>query len=71
MGIDVGGTFTDFVVLDPASGRHAGLKVRSIPSDPSRAVLDGLAELGLPAADIERLIHGTTVVTNTIIRKER
>ena len=69
VGIDVGGTFTDFVVLDPASGRHAYSKVRSTPSDPSRAVLGGLAELGLPAGDIERLLHGTTVATNTIIQR--
>jgi N-methylhydantoinase A len=69
VGVDVGGTFTDFVVVDPRTGSHAYHKVRSTPSDPSAAVLGGLLELGVPAGEIERLIHGTTVATNTIIQR--
>jgi N-methylhydantoinase A len=69
VGVDIGGTFTDFVVVDPEGGGHVYHKVRSTPADPSRAVLDGLAELGVPLARVERLIHGTTVATNTIIQR--
>jgi N-methylhydantoinase A len=69
VGVDVGGTFTDFVVVDPARGSQLHHKVRSTPSDPAQAVVDGFAELGVPLADIERLIHGTTVATNTIIQR--
>jgi len=59
VGIDTGGTFTDFSV----EGRVH--KVRSTPDDPSRAVLDGLAALGLEGT--WRVVHGTTVATNALL----
>ncbi|MBI3517455.1 MAG: hydantoinase/oxoprolinase family protein, partial [Proteobacteria bacterium] len=74
IGIDVGGTFTDLVAVDPRG--HATLaKVPSTPGDPSTGVLDGLARLaevlGLsPAAllrDTDRIVHGTTVATNALL----
>jgi N-methylhydantoinase A len=71
IGIDVGGTFTDFVVDDVASGQTHFYKVSSTPDDPSRAILDGLRQvIGLFALDparIEYVGHGTTVATNMII----
>jgi len=59
VGVDTGGTFTDFSV----EGRVH--KVRSTPDDPSRAVLEGLAALGLEGS--WRVVHGTTVATNALL----
>ena len=59
VGVDTGGTFTDFSV----EGRVH--KVRSTPDDPSRAVLEGLAALGLEGR--WRIVHGTTVATNALL----
>ena len=53
IGIDTGGTFTDIVLVDEASGEIATVKIASTPGDPARAVLDGLAQLGRPPASIE------------------
>jgi N-methylhydantoinase A len=74
IGIDVGGTFTDFVVTRPGSG-PAIFKTLSTPADPSIAVVNGLAEIAasqqLPlaefAAGIDTLVHGTTVTTNATL----
>jgi N-methylhydantoinase A len=68
VGCDTGGTFTDLVALS-----HAGeFRVAKVPSTPprfDRAVLEGMRELGIPAAEITRLFHGTTVTTNAVITK--
>lgn len=69
VGIDVGGTFTDAVSV-AADGRVETAKVVSTPDDPSRAILEALEALdarGVSAAAIERLVHGTTVATNTLL----
>src|SRR5437667_8035286 len=74
IGIDVGGTFTDLVAVDP-TGRSTLVKVASTPRDPSIGVLAGLASLaealGLPIerlfAETERVVHGTTVATNALL----
>ena len=72
IGIDVGGTFTDIVVL--CDGRLYRKKIRSTSDDFSAAVLEGLKELlegaGAAAGDVSEVIHGTTVVTNAIIEKK-
>lgn len=71
IGVDVGGTFTDLVVLDEEKGGVYTLKVPSIPDDPSQAVLNAVkrasAELGLDLTTVLRFSHGTTVATNTIL----
>ncbi len=68
--IDVGGTFTDLVAYDE-DGQTAYLKVPSTPADPSTgflAALDRLRErVGISAAEIELVLHGTTHITNAII----
>ncbi|MBV8649943.1 MAG: hydantoinase/oxoprolinase family protein [Alphaproteobacteria bacterium] len=77
IGIDVGGTFTDLVAVDP-SGRATLAKVASTPQDPSVGVMDGLARLaevlGLPVAkmfaETERIVHGTTVATNALLERK-
>jgi N-methylhydantoinase A/oxoprolinase/acetone carboxylase beta subunit len=66
LGIDTGGTFTDFVRLD--AGGLAVWKVRSTPDDPSRAILEGVADL---TGDTDRLdvVHGSTVATNAVLER--
>ena len=69
-GIDVGGTFTDLVIVDEA-GRSYTHKTLSTPDDPARGAAEGLAEAlrrhNLQAADLELVVHGTTRVSNALI----
>jgi N-methylhydantoinase A len=71
IGVDTGGTFTDVTLLDPATGRLWTAKTSSTPDDPSRGFGIGIAEAlkasGLRAADVSRVLHGTTVATNLIL----
>jgi N-methylhydantoinase A len=73
IGIDVGGTFTDFVLADAAGSRLAFHKEPSVPGDPSLAVERGLAALfaanDVAAGDVELLVHGTTIGLNAIIQR--
>lgn len=73
IGIDVGGTFTDFV-LSEASGRLSFYKEPSTPDDPSRALVEGLVTLleqsGLEPSDVTALMHGTTIGLNAIIQRK-
>jgi N-methylhydantoinase A len=68
VGVDVGGTFTDLAALD-AEGRVTTAKVLSDPSDQSNGVAASLAAFGAPGTDVERLVHGTTVVTNLLLER--
>ncbi len=72
VGIDIGGTFTDMVLMDGEGGVFT-VKVPSTPDDYSRGIAEGLAaELAareIPADGIAELIHGTTVATNAILEK--
>ncbi len=69
--IDIGGTFTDVTLQDPATGQAWRAKTPSVPSDPSQAFITGLhlalAAAGAEAAAIGRVLHGTTVATNLIL----
>ena len=71
LGVDIGGTFTDLVMLDEATGELRQVKLPSTPRDPSIGFTDvlnrALKESGSSARAITCLIHGTTVATNTII----
>ena len=73
IGIDVGGTFTDFSVNLPGRGELLH-KVPSTPAAPDRAIVDGLssifAEYHLGAHEVVRLAHGTTVGTNALIQRK-
>ncbi len=69
LGIDTGGTFTDMVVFDPASGRLASLKTSSMPSSPGQAIVNALDEGGVAAGEVEMFTHGTTVGTNALIER--
>jgi N-methylhydantoinase A len=70
IGIDTGGTFSDFVLLDAAGIVLRRAKVPSTPSDPSLAVASGLAELAAQGElDVDRIVVGTTVATNAVIER--
>jgi len=65
VGVDTGGTFTDFILFDGREIRTH--KVLSTPDDPSRAVLQGLREIGALDADV---VHGSTVATNAFLERK-
>jgi N-methylhydantoinase A len=72
IGVDVGGTFTDFHALESGSGASRVLKLPSTPDNPARAIALGLTQLlagGIPAQAVVRLAHGTTVATNALIQR--
>ncbi|MDK2753068.1 MAG: hydantoinase/oxoprolinase family protein [Gammaproteobacteria bacterium] len=71
LGADVGGTFTDILLIEEASGRSFTAKVPSTPQDSSIGVLNGIERVcdqaGVSLADISHVMHGTTVATNTVL----
>ena len=73
VGIDVGGTFTDFVLTNPLAGEIVRYKEPSVPSDPSLSVARGLPALieraRVRPGDVELLVHGTTLLVNAIIQR--
>ena len=73
IGIDVGGTFTDLVLYDEASGALAVEKVSSVPTDPAAGIVQGIVRLlgttGVSPAAVGYVAHGTTVATNTLLER--
>jgi N-methylhydantoinase A len=73
LGIDIGGTFTDFTLYDRTTGDVTGLKTASTPPDFARAVEDGLERLArehaVDLSGIDVLVHGTTIAVNTLIQR--
>ena len=71
LGVDVGGTFTDFLLMDEESGQTHTAKVPSTPEDSSIGVLNGVAricdESGIDPSHIKLVMHGTTVATNAVL----
>jgi N-methylhydantoinase A len=74
VGVDIGGSFTDFAVFDEATSRLQSLKVFSRPDEPGAEVLEGVRLLGerygIPASEISYFTHGTTVGINTVIQRK-
>ncbi|MFB6241017.1 MAG: hydantoinase/oxoprolinase family protein, partial [Gemmatimonadota bacterium] len=68
IGVDVGGTFTDFVLYDPEEGTYRTLKVLSTPGDPSEGVRQGLGRAD--ADDPAEVVHGSTVATNAVLERK-
>ncbi len=66
LGVDTGGTFTDFILFDENTGRVSIHKVLSTPDAPERAILQGLADLDIDTTDL-LLVHGSTVATNAVL----
>jgi len=73
IGIDIGGTFTDLVALNHASGEQRSLKVLTTYADPTLAVAEGIGQLlqrnGIAAADVRQVVHATTLFTNALIER--
>jgi N-methylhydantoinase A len=73
VGIDIGGTFTDFALFDARAARMAVHKCLTTPHDPSEAVTDGVKALltreKVRLGDVSAIVHGTTLVTNAVIER--
>ncbi|MBX6370297.1 MAG: hydantoinase/oxoprolinase family protein, partial [Rhodospirillales bacterium] len=69
LGVDVGGTFTDFVLYDEESGKLALLKTASTPHDHSVGMINGVDRLGIELERLAKFAHGTTVATNTALER--
>jgi N-methylhydantoinase A len=71
LGVDVGGTFTDLLLINENTGETHTAKVPSTPEDSSVGVLNGIAricdESGVNPKDVSRVMHGTTVATNAVL----
>jgi N-methylhydantoinase A len=73
VGTDIGGTFTDLYAIEVETGRSITAKVLTDHENPTRSVHEGLrqmlAEGSMKAADVTRVLHGTTLVTNAVIQR--
>ena len=73
MGIDIGGTFTDFTLVNESTGTVVLDKELSTPENPAIGALRGarriVSENGIDISNLETIIHGTTLVSNTIIER--
>lgn len=73
IGVDIGGTFTDFALHDRSGNRLAIHKQLTTPQDPSRAVIEGVQTLtannAIAPSDVDEIVHGTTLVTNAVIER--
>jgi 5-oxoprolinase (ATP-hydrolysing) len=74
IGFDIGGTFTDFILLDTARTQIRLHKCLTTPADPSVGALAGLTEIVAKArlrlSDIDEIVHGTTLVANALIERQ-
>ncbi len=69
-GVDVGGTFTDLVIFDPASGAVRLAKVPTTLDNQAFGVLAALDQAGADLADIDLIVHGTTTTTNAVLERK-
>jgi len=69
IGVDIGGTFTDFAVLDEKTGRLETYKTPSTHENPLLAIQQGLAELEIDLESVSRFAHGTTIGTNAVLER--
>jgi N-methylhydantoinase A len=73
-GVDIGGTFTDLLLVDDETRAFWVAKTLTTPDDPSAGVRSGLSDVlevaGVPAGSLETVIHGTTLVTNALLERK-
>lgn len=69
IGVDVGGTFTDFLFLDSQSRSFRSAKVPTTVDDRSRGFMEGLEALGAAPESVDWLVHGTTAGTNAVLER--
>src|SRR3954453_18926606 len=71
LGVDVGGTFTDLLLIDEGTGETHRAKTPSTPADQAQGVLVGIEKIcgsaGITPGDISHVLHGTTVATNAVL----
>lgn len=71
LGVDVGGTFTDLLLIDESTSKTFRVKTPSTPADQSEGVLSGIAKIcesaGITPGKLTSLMHGTTVATNAVL----
>lgn len=67
--VDVGGTFTDVAIVDTETEALTVAKVPSTPSDPMKAVMNGITQADVKLSEVSGLSHGTTVATNALITR--
>jgi len=71
--VDVGGTFTDFQILDEATGETFALKTPTTPDDPSEGLLAGLHaaadQHAFKLSEVSAILHGTTIATNAVLQR--
>jgi N-methylhydantoinase A len=74
LGVDIGGTFTDLVLLDEVTGAVSVGKILTTPKDPAHGVETGIqqlvGEVGVPPSRIRAVVHGTTLATNALIERK-
>ena len=74
LGVDIGGTFTDFMLFDPSTKRMRFMKILTTPEDYSRGVMEGIQKIsdsmGVSTTSINSVIHGNTIGINTIIERK-
>ncbi len=68
-GIDVGGTFTDLILIDGRSGRVVVAKTPTSVDNQAFGVLAALEQAGVPVADVDLIVHGTTTTTNAVLER--
>lgn len=72
--VDIGGTFTDLELRNAATGRGHSLKSATTPDDPARGLSDAIAQaratIGFENADIDVILHGTTIATNAVLTRD-
>ena len=68
--VDIGGTFTDFLGYDSATGRLLSAKTSSTPGDLARGIWNCLEKAQVPAAEIGTFVHGSTVAINTVVERK-
>ncbi|MBN8588399.1 MAG: hydantoinase/oxoprolinase family protein [Rhodothermia bacterium] len=74
LGIDIGGTFTDLVLLEATTGRMVFAKTLTTYPDPSVGILNGVRQIvqnaGIALEEVQTIVHGTTLVTNAVIERK-
>jgi N-methylhydantoinase A len=70
VGVDIGGTNTDLVLIDTAARKLVTAKVPSTPANQAEGLMTGIAELGTALDAVDLLVHGTTIATNAVIERK-
>lgn len=70
IGVDVGGTFTDLILVDDDKGQVSVAKVPSTPHNQAFGVISAIEATGSPLEDVTAIVHGTTVTTNALLERK-